>query len=126
MTDVEVALTFTNNAWTLVVNVSCDSGIEKVKVWSKFGRVPMIRKPPSECPQTFEIVLTPYPSDWMPVTVDVLCCGAGAKWDRKAPFKGDGTQEGGSTEPDPSKPPGEYKPPPPKVPGEKKNGQEDE
>lgn len=80
-------------------------GIRAIKIWSKWGRIPMCRKFEGE--KSIELDISPYPATWFPVVVDVENCVYGLPLRRFGPFNLDGSESTWSMEnTSPEMPPG--------------------
>jgi hypothetical protein len=104
---VEVSLSPVNGILTIKLVAANSNGIKKMAVWSRWGKVPIIRN--YECLKVVEDSVAPYPTEWFPVVVDVTDCQSG-KTSRLGPFNVDGSEALGFVEmEDTSKSPGPYK-----------------
>src|SRR5690349_13486193 len=104
---VEVSLLSVKDTLTLKLIASNPNGIRTISIWSRWGKVPIIRN--YECLKILEDIISPYPTDWFPIVVDITDCQSG-KISRLGPFNVDGSEAVGFVEiEDISKSPGPYK-----------------
>lgn len=105
--EVEISLTPVDGVLTLKLVASNANGIKKITVWSRWGKVPIIRN--YECLKVLEDAISPYPTEWFPIVVDITEC-QNEKIERHGPFHSDGSNAPGFVETDDApKPPGPYR-----------------
>lgn len=104
---IEVGLSPVNRILTIRLTAANSNGIKKIAIWSRWGKVPIVRN--YECLKILEDSISPYPNEWFPIVVDVTDCQSG-KITRLGPFNIDGSEAPGFVETeDTTKPPGPYK-----------------
>lgn len=103
----EVSLLNVDGVLTLKLVASNPNGVQKIAIWSRWGKVPTIRN--YECLKILEDSIAPYPTEWFPIVIDITDCQS-KKIVRLGPFNGDGSEAMGFVEmDDTSKSPGPYK-----------------
>jgi len=104
---VEVNLLTVDGVPTLKLVASNPNGVQKIAIWSRWGKVPTIRN--YECLKILEDSIAPYSTEWFPIVIDITDCQSG-KISRFGPFNVDGSEAMGFVEiEDTSKSPGPYK-----------------
>ena len=103
----EVSLLTVDGIPTLKLVAADPDGIKKITIWSRWGKVPIIRN--YDCLKVLEDSVAPYPIEWFPIIIDITNCH-NERISRLGPFNPDGNEAAGIVESeDTTKSPGSYR-----------------